>query len=59
VLFAAEHGSYWDAGLLAGIIYHWWMARTGNLADCIVAHAVTKGLLAAYVFYSGHWLYLL
>ena len=56
-LFAAEHGSYWDVGLLAGIIYNWWMVRTGRLADCIVAHAVTNGLLAAYVLYTGHWQY--
>ena len=35
-LFAAEHGPYWDVGLLAGIIYNWWMVRTGRLADCIV-----------------------
>jgi len=56
-LFAAEHGSYWDVGLLAGIIYNWWMVRTGRLADCIVAHAVTNGLLAAYVLYAAHWQY--
>jgi CAAX prenyl protease-like protein len=57
ILFAAEHGSYWDVGLLAGIIYNWWMVRTGRLADCIVAHAVTNGLLAAFVLYSGQWQY--
>ena len=57
VLFAAEHGAYWDVGLLAGIIFNWWMVRTGRLGDCIVAHAVTNGLLAAYVLYTGHWQY--
>ena len=57
VLFAAEHGSYWDVGLLAGIVYNWWMVRTGNLGDCIVAHAVTNALLAVYVLYSGRWQY--
>ena len=59
VLFAAEHGPYWDVGLLAGIGYNWWMLRTGSLADCILAHAVTNGCLAAYVFHSGrleYWL---
>src|SRR6266498_780737 len=56
-LFAAEHGSYWDVGLLAGIVYNWWMIRTARLADCIVAHAVTNGLLAVYVLYSGEWQY--
>ncbi len=57
VLFAAEHGSYWDVGLLAGVLYNWWMVRTGRLADCIVAHAVTNGLLAVYVLSSGQWQY--
>jgi len=57
VLFAAEHGPYWDVGLLAGIAYNWWMVRTGRLADCIVAHAVTNGLLAAHVLRSGDWQY--
>src|SRR5215813_9347741 len=57
ILFAAEHGSYWDVGLLAGIIYNSWMVRTRRLADCIVAHAVTNGLLAAHVLYSAHWQY--
>jgi CAAX prenyl protease-like protein len=57
ILFAAEHGSYWDVGLLAGILYNWWMVRTGRLADCIVAHAMTNGMLAAYVLYSGQWQY--
>src|SRR5262249_40358650 len=54
ILFAAEHGAYWDVGLLAGIIYNWWMVRTNRLADCIVAHAITNGLLAMYVLYTGH-----
>ena len=49
VLFASEHGPYWEVGLAAGVIYNWWMVRTQNLADCIVAHAVTNGLLSAYV----------
>jgi len=57
VLFAAEHGPYWDVGLVAGVIYNWWMVRTGRLADCIVAHAVTNAVLAAYVLYFGHWQY--
>ncbi len=35
VLFASEHGPYWEVGFVAGIIYNWWMVRTRNLADCI------------------------
>ena len=57
VLFASEHGPYWDVGLLAGIIYNWWMIRTRNLWDCILAHAVTNGILAAYVIGAGQWQY--
>lgn len=57
VLFAFEHGAYWDVGLLAGVVYNWWMVRTARLADCIVAHAITNGLLATYVLCFGQWQY--
>lgn len=57
LLFASEHGSFWDVGLAAGIIYNWWCLRTKNLADCILAHAVTNGILSAYVLYGGQWQY--
>ncbi len=49
ILFASEHGAYWDVGLAAGLAYNWWMVRTKSLADCILAHAVTNACLAAYV----------
>jgi CAAX prenyl protease-like protein len=57
VLFASEHGSFWDVGLLTGIIYNWWMIRTRNLWDCIIAHSVTNAALAAYVVLAGQWQY--
>jgi CAAX prenyl protease-like protein len=57
VLFASEHGPYWEVGLAAGIIYNWWIIRTRNLADCIVAHAVTNGLLSVYVLATDQWQY--
>jgi CAAX prenyl protease-like protein len=57
VLFASEHGPYWDVGLLAGIAYNLWILRTGNLADCILAHAVTNCTLAGYVLVGGQWQY--
>ena len=56
-LFAAEHGQFWDVGLLAGIAYNWWMIRTKSLGDCILSHAVTNGLLSAYVLLTGRWQY--
>jgi CAAX prenyl protease-like protein len=57
ILFASEHGSFWDVGLAAGIVYNWWMIRTRNVWDCILAHAVTNGVLAAYVIGAGQWQY--
>jgi CAAX prenyl protease-like protein len=56
-LFASEHGSFWDVGFLTGIIYNWWIIRRRNLWDCILAHAVTNGVLAAYVVLAGQWQY--
>jgi hypothetical protein len=57
VLFASEHGPYWEVGLLAGIIYNWWIIRTRNLADCMLAHGVTNAVLSAYVLYTDQWQY--
>jgi hypothetical protein len=57
LLFASEHGIYWDVGLAAGLAYNWWMVRTKSLADCILAHAVTNACLAAYVLLAGRWEY--
>jgi len=57
LLFASEHGPYWDVGLLAGIIYNWWIVRTKSLADCILAHATTNAILCAYVLTAGQWQY--
>ena len=33
LIFASEHGPYWEVGLATGIIYNWWIVRTRNLAD--------------------------
>jgi uncharacterized protein len=55
VLFASEHGPYWDVGLIAGVAYNWWCVRTRNLADCVLAHAVTNALLAGYVLLFDQW----
>ncbi len=57
VLFASEHGPYWEVGLAAGIVYNWWIVHTRNLADCMLAHAVTNGLLSVYVLTAGQWQY--
>ena len=57
VLFAAEHGSYWDVGLITGVIYNWWMVRTRSLGDCILVHAITNACLCGYVVATRHWEY--
>jgi hypothetical protein len=56
-LFASEHGSYWEVGLIAGVIYNWWMIRTKSLGDLILTHAVTNACLSAYVIAAGKWEY--
>ncbi len=57
VLFALEHGPYWDVGLLTGFIYNWWMIRTKSVADCILVHAVTNACLCGYVIWARQWQY--
>ena len=57
VLFASEHGPYWEVGLIAGVAYNWWLVRTRNLAGCMLAHAVTNALLAGYVLVFDRWQY--
>ncbi len=54
ILFATEH-NLWFAGLLAGLAYGWVYKRSGNLWVPILAHAVTNGLLGAYVLITGSW----
>jgi CAAX prenyl protease-like protein len=57
LMFASEHGPYWEVGLAAGIVFNWWIVRTRNLADCILAHGVTNAVLSAYVLATGQWQY--
>jgi membrane protease YdiL (CAAX protease family) len=44
-------------GLVAGVIYNWWMVRTRSLGDLILAHGITNACLSAYVVFAGHWEY--
>lgn len=57
VLFAAEHGPYWEVGLLCGLIYNWWFWRTKSLGDIVLVHAVTNATLSAFVFATGKYEY--
>jgi CAAX prenyl protease-like protein len=56
-LFGAEHGPYWDVGLVTGVIYNFWMVRSRSLGDCVLVHAVTNLLLSLYVIKDGQWQY--
>ncbi len=53
-VFALEH-RLWFAGLLAGLAYGELYRRTESLRVTILAHAVTNGLLGAYVLWTGSW----
>jgi len=55
VLFAAEHGPFWEVGLVCGIIYNWWMRRTRSLGDLMLVHGVTNLALSVYVIATGRW----
>lgn len=57
VLFAAEHGPFWEVGLLSGIIYNWWMRRTRSLGDLMLTHAVTNLALSIYVIRTERWMF--
>jgi CAAX prenyl protease-like protein len=57
MLFAAEHGPFWEVGLIAGIIYNWWMRRTRSLGDLVLVHAVTNLALSLYVIRTENWVF--
>ncbi len=55
VLFALEHGPFWEVGLITGVIYNWWMTRTKSLGDLIFVHGVTNLVLSLYVIATKQW----
>ncbi len=57
ILFALEHGPFWDVGLVAGLIYNWWMQRTKSLGDLIWCHGITNACLSVWVVGMGDWRY--
>jgi exosortase E/protease (VPEID-CTERM system) len=42
-------------GVVAGLCYAWLYRRRGQLADAVVAHAVTNLALVAAAWLTGHW----
>lgn len=56
ILFAVEH-DLWLSGMVAGAVYGLLYMRTRNLWVPIVAHAVTNGVLGAWIIYTANWRY--
>jgi CAAX prenyl protease-like protein len=57
VLFAVEHGPYWEVGLAAGLIYNWWAVRSKSVGDLMLAHGVTNAALSLFVILTRRWEY--
>lgn len=56
LLFGAEH-NLWLAGIVAGIAYTLLYMRSETLWTPVLGHAVTNGLLAAWIIATGNWTY--
>ncbi len=55
-VFTLAH-TLWLAAAIAGLAYAWLYVRTGKLWVPILAHAVTNGVLGAWVVATGNWAY--
>ena len=56
LLFGFEH-NLWLAGIVAGAAYGFLYVRHRTLWSPILAHALTNGLLGAWIVYTGNWTY--
>lgn len=57
VLFASEHGPFWEVGLACGLIYNWYMWKTRSLGDLVLVHGVTNLALSGFVLVTGQYAY--
>lgn len=55
ILFGAEHGNQWIAGILCAFCYQWLVLRKNRLGDAMTAHAISNLLLGGYVAWKGQW----
>lgn len=55
LVFGLFHGRLWLPGTLAGMAFAGAMYRRRSFGDAVLAHATTNGLIACYVFATGHW----
>lgn len=54
LLFMLAH-PLWLAAILAGLVYALLYVRTGKLWTAVIAHAVTNGVLGAWVVLTAQW----
>jgi CAAX prenyl protease-like protein len=56
VFFMLVHSTAdWPAALLCGLIYNFVAVRTGSLAACVLAHAITNLGLGIYIMATRQW----
>jgi exosortase E/protease (VPEID-CTERM system) len=55
LIFGLSHGSMWIAGVLVGVLYGVLVCKTERFGEAVAAHAVTNGLLAGCVLWTGQW----
>jgi CAAX prenyl protease-like protein len=53
-VFMLAH-TLWLAAIVAGLAYAWLFVRTAKLWVPVIAHAVTNGVLGAWVVVTGNW----
>lgn len=56
ILFGFEH-SLWLAGIVAGAVYSVLYMRSRSLWTPVLAHAVTNGVLGAWIIFTARWTY--
>lgn len=54
LVFMLAH-TQWLAAIVAGLAYAWLYKRTRSLWAPVLAHAVTNGVLGAWVIVNGYW----
>ena len=55
--FSVAHGNWWLTSFVWGLMIGALLVKTRSLGACIVAHATTNLLLAAYVVTSRQWFF--
>ncbi|MBV8379469.1 MAG: CAAX prenyl protease-related protein [Paucibacter sp.] len=53
-IFVLAH-TLWLGATIAGLAYAWLYVRRGRLWSAVIAHAVTNGVLGAWVVMTGRW----